>query len=73
MRRLAAGKFADDGLLLKFGLHGLEQIEVQNGLMLSLMGLAAIDDLADIKSVLEQVGERPDAPAFGLDGLPVRQ
>ena len=40
--------------------------------MLSLMDLAAIDDFADVEAVLEQVGERTDTPALGLDRLPVR-
>src|SRR6266481_12435 len=68
----------------ELGLHGLEQSPVEDRLLRPAMHLAAIDHLADVEPVLEEIGERahpeadaPDdpsvraAPCFGPDVAPV--
>src|SRR5712692_918820 len=73
-----------DGVGGEFFLHGLEQGAIEDRLMLPAMDLAAIDHLADVEPVLEQIGEgahsEPDAsddpavrtaPRLGPDAAPV--
>src|SRR5229473_2834366 len=73
-----------DGVGGKLGLHGLEQIPIEGRLLLAAMDLAAIDHLADVEPVLQEIGERahpeadaPDgpsvgaAPCFGPEAAPV--
>jgi hypothetical protein len=47
-----------------FGELGLDHIEggaINDGLVLAGMGLAAIDHLAEVEAVLEEMGQRADA------------
>src|SRR2546427_6076769 len=52
----------------KLGLHRREQRGIENGLVLTVVNLATVDQLADIEAVLEQMGERPHAEAAPADG-----
>ena len=45
------------------GLHGLEQLAVEDRLMLAAMHLTPVADLTDVEPVLEQMGERSHAEA----------
>src|SRR5262245_22552666 len=54
----------------QLGLHGLEDGPFHDRVMLGAIKLAAVGDLADIKAVLEQVGERPDAKTEPTDHVP---
>src|SRR5262249_4487208 len=58
---------------LKFALHLLKQTWLENGLMLSAVNLAPIDDLADIEAVLEEIGERAHAKAAASDTAAIRK
>ena len=57
----------------KLGLHCLEQRGIDNGLVLTAMNLAPVDDLADVEAVLEQISERPHpkAPAAEIEAFVV--
>src|SRR2546429_3961003 len=48
--------------------YRLEQRGIENGLVLTVVNLATVDHLADIKTVLEQIRERPYAEAAPADG-----
>src|SRR5438034_11608934 len=56
----------------KLGLHRRKQRGIDNGLVLTAVNLAPVDDLADIEAVLEQISERPHAKAPAADGATVR-
>ena len=75
----------DDGVGGALGLHGLEQIAAEDRRMLAAMHLTPIGDLADVQSVLEQMGKGTHAevdtaaPAaiataieLGPDALPIK-
>jgi hypothetical protein len=47
----------------KLGLHGVEQIPIHDGVVLPRMDPAAVDDLPNIKSIAQQMGEGADAEA----------
>ena len=57
--------------LSKASLHGGKQRPVKKGLMLALVDLPLKGDLANVKPVLQNVGERSDHEALGGDHLPV--
>jgi hypothetical protein len=46
-----------DGVGAELCLNGLEQVALEDRLVLPAMHLAAVDDLADIELVLEQIRE----------------
>src|SRR5437660_6798451 len=48
--------------------YRLEQRGIENGLVLTVVNLATVDQLADIEAVLEQIRERPHAEAAPADG-----
>src|SRR5450759_3710384 len=50
-----------DGVCGELGLHGLEQVTVEDWIVLPTIHLAPVDDLAKVEPVLEQVGERSHA------------
>jgi hypothetical protein len=60
-----------DGAIGELGLYRLEQVPIDDRCMLAFVGLAAIDDLADIEAVLEEVGERANPVSLGRDGRSV--
>jgi hypothetical protein len=51
---------------------GFEQSEVENRLVLALVGLTTVNDLAQIKAVLQEMREWGDPVAGGLKQLAVR-
>jgi hypothetical protein len=59
-------------LIGKLALHRRKQPTIENGLVLAAVNLAPVDDLADIKAVLE-TRERPYAKPSATDGATVRQ
>jgi len=61
MRRLPACKLSCNRLVAELGLNRLEQVQIKNRLMLALVDLAAINDLADIEAVLQEVGKRSES------------
>src|SRR5207247_2768987 len=55
----------------KLGLHRFKHRGIENGLVLAAVNLATVDHLADIETVLEQMGERSypkPSPANGPAG-----
>ena len=59
-------------LIGKLALHRRKQPTIENGLVLAAVNLAPVDDLADIKAVLE-TRERPYPKPSATDGATVRQ
>src|SRR5215211_3136815 len=57
----------------KLALNRLKQRGLENGLMLTAVNLAPVDDLADIEAVLEQMRERAHAKAAPADGAAIRE
>ena len=53
-------------------LHGREQRTIEDRFMITLVSLAAVDHLADVEAVLEQIGERPHPEAAVAGGATVR-
>jgi len=70
-RRAPEPDLPRDGVGGELGLHGLEQVAVENRLVLATMHLAPIDDLANVESVLEQVGERSNAETDTAPPAPI--
>jgi hypothetical protein len=68
---LSAANAPCDSAFGQLGLPRLEQLSIDDGLMLALVRLPAIDDLADIEAVLEQMSDRADPVSLGGDGLPI--
>src|SRR5712691_2602111 len=42
----------------KPGLHGLEQLTIEDRLVVTMVNLTTVDHLADVEAVLEQIGQR---------------
>src|SRR5207244_3773184 len=61
-----------DGVGGEFLLHGLEQGAIEDRMVLPAMRLAAIDHLADVEPVLEQIAEGADPEADAPDDPSVR-
>jgi hypothetical protein len=59
-QRLGAGSRPDEAMMLLRQplLDGIEQLALQDGRMLARDGLAAIDHLAEVEAVAQQVGQR---------------
>src|SRR5829696_8070798 len=62
-----------DRLRGKLGLRGLEQGTIEDRLLLATVNVTAVDHLADIEPVLEQMRERPHREGATADGATVRQ
>src|ERR1700732_5343714 len=71
-RRALESNLPVDGVGGELGLHGLEQSPIEDRLLLPAMDLAAIDHLADVKPVLEEIGERTHSEADTPDDPSVR-
>src|SRR5215211_5200659 len=61
-----------DRLRGKLGLHGLEQGTIEDRLVLATVNVTAVDHLADIEPVLEQMRERPHPERAPTDGAAIR-
>lgn len=56
-------------LIIELGLHSLEQVAINNGLLFTLEGLTLKDDLADIEAITKKVGERTASEGNAAHGL----
>jgi hypothetical protein len=56
-------------LLVQFGLHSLEQVAVENGLLFAPEDLALEGHLADVEATTQEVGERPAGEGNAANGL----
>ena len=71
MRRASIGRCRM--LLREPVLHRLEQVAIENGLVLGRADCAAIDHLADVEAVAQQIGERAAREGNAAMRAPVRQ
>jgi hypothetical protein len=74
-QRRRARPALNEGALLRgeLGLDGFEQVAIEDRLMLSRAHVTAIEDLADVEAVVQQIGEGTPRERDAADGAAIRK